>query len=362
MLTGNDVLLRCHEPMPALMCAQRKAAKTIPTEDDFVRSNIESFGNDIGQVTNRITSMFEIRSKFEKDSEEYKELSYRIKCGQLYQQNAIDKAKGIICKPMPKAWYDRHTVNKIEDEEGKSFYRAIVADKKPYFMRYIYPALMSEYNTFIKNTDRNALREFGMTVAELKDMPHENLTNEQRDFLEYYDYRIPVGTSDCVMNTICRKFEKEFDGCVTRSSDSPGFDYRILRSDAEYSSSQYNAVKKLYEDYNNRLRAFSARASYERIDKDDARAESAALHDEFLKECTLICPNKDSLCNIVLDLCYRKNSTKAFAWSMCGNEIINNLLNNNNRTVSFPVMRSDGEIEYGGKRFTMKSVKLEVAE
>lgn len=362
MLTDNAVLLRRHEPMPALMCAQRKAAKVIPTEEDFIRSNIDSFGNDIGQVTNRITSMFEIRTKFERDSREYKELSYRIKCGQLYQQNAIDKAKGIICKPMPKAWYDRHTVNKTEDGEEKSLYRAIVADKKPYFMRYIYPSLMSEYNTFVKNTDRNALREFGMTVAELKNAPSESLTDEQRDFLDYYNYRIPVGTSDCVMNTICRRFEEQFDGCNARSNGSPEFDYRILRSDAEYSISQYNAVKRLYEEYNKQLRAFSARASYERIDKDDARAETSVLHDEFIKECTLVCPNKDSLCNIVLDLCYRKNSTKAFAWSMCGDEIIDNLLNKNNRTVSFPVLCNDGELEYGGNRFTMKSIKCEVAE
>jgi hypothetical protein len=67
---------------------QRKAAKIIPTEDDFIRSNIESFGNDIGQTTNYITSMFEVRSHYPKGSVEYETLSYRIRCGQLYQQNA----------------------------------------------------------------------------------------------------------------------------------------------------------------------------------------------------------------------------------------------------------------------------------
>lgn len=115
MLSDNRILVEKLEPLPALMCAQRKAAKTIPTEDDFVRSNIESFGNDIGQTTNYITSMFEVRSHYPKGSVEYDTLSYRIRCGQLYQQNAIDKAKGIICKPMPRTWHDRHAANKIED-------------------------------------------------------------------------------------------------------------------------------------------------------------------------------------------------------------------------------------------------------
>ena len=89
MLTDNRILVEKLRPLPALMCAQRKAAKRISTEDDFVRSNIESFGNDIGQTTNWVTSMFEVRAEFPKHSREYEILSYRIRCGQLYQQNAI---------------------------------------------------------------------------------------------------------------------------------------------------------------------------------------------------------------------------------------------------------------------------------
>lgn len=89
MLTDNKVLVNKLQPLPALMCAQRRATKKVPNEDDFIRSNIESFGNDIGQTTNWITSMFEVRARFKKGSEEYDTLSYRIRCGQLYQQNAI---------------------------------------------------------------------------------------------------------------------------------------------------------------------------------------------------------------------------------------------------------------------------------
>lgn len=91
MLTDNPVLVRKHQKLPALMCAQRRANKTIPSEEDFIQSNIESFGNDIGMTTNWITGMFDTRAKFEEGSEEYEILSYRILCGQLYQQNAINQ-------------------------------------------------------------------------------------------------------------------------------------------------------------------------------------------------------------------------------------------------------------------------------
>lgn len=87
MLTDNDVLVRRHEKLPALMCTQRKAEKRVSTEEDFIKSNIDSFGNDIGRTTNWITTMYEVRSKYESNSDEYKTLSYRIQCGQLIQQN-----------------------------------------------------------------------------------------------------------------------------------------------------------------------------------------------------------------------------------------------------------------------------------
>lgn len=362
MLTDNEVLVRKLKPQPALMCAQRKAAKRIPVEDDFIRSNIESFGNDIGQTTNWITSMFEVRSHFKPGTREYEVLSYRIRCGQLYQQNAIDKAKGIICKPMPKTWHDRHTVNKIEDDELKSFYRSIVADKKPYFMRYIYPALMKQYNTYIKNTNRNALREFQMTVDEMMSMPFEDLSDRQRDFLRYYSYRMPVGIGDCLMNKICRRFESEFDGYISKHNSSVAFDHSIMKSNAEYSSSQFYAIKRLYEDYNKRLQNYMVFVDYEKVDECDSISEIATMNEDFRKECSSICPNDTTLCDIILDICYTRNSTKKFAWSMCGAKIIHNLLKNNNNTISFPTIDYSGDISYCGERYSLKTKKIEVIE
>jgi len=56
----------------------------------------------------------------------------------LEQQNQIDKAKGIIAKPMPRHWYD-NKVNRINDDdpddvkELKMIYQRTAACKKPYF-------------------------------------------------------------------------------------------------------------------------------------------------------------------------------------------------------------------------------------
>lgn len=360
MLTDNNVLVNKLKPLPALMCAQRRATKSISTENDFIRSNIESFGNDIGQTTNWITSMFEVRAGFEKGSKEYDILSYRIQCGQLYQQNAIDKAKGIVCKPMPIYWHDRHAANKME--EDTKLHRSIVADKKPYFMRYIYPALMKQYNTYIKNTDKNALREFQFTVSELQNIPEDKQTERQQEFLKYYNFRMPVGINDCVMNKICRRFEKEFDGHIGRHNSVYAFDYTIMKNTEEYTTKQYNAIKQLYGDYNKRLANYAIFADYERVDECDTFVMLSVMNEDFRKECYQICPNKNILCNIILDICYTHSSTKRFAWSMCGTEIIHNLLKHNNNNISYPVLDSNGDIVFGGNRFTIETIQVEVSE
>lgn len=87
LLTDNKVLVENYRPLPAIMCAQRNATKVEITEELLIQSNIDSFGDDIGKTTNWITTMFDVQSQYESESEEYKVLDYRIKCGQLYQQN-----------------------------------------------------------------------------------------------------------------------------------------------------------------------------------------------------------------------------------------------------------------------------------
>lgn len=359
-LTDNKVLVDNFRPRKTLMCLQKKASKAVPQEDDFIRSNISGFGNEIGQITNWITSMFDIQSGYQQDSDEYKILEYRIQAGQQFQQNAIDSIKGIVSNPMPRSWHDRHAANKIDDEVSRLLYRSIVAEKKPYYMRYIYPSLMKEYRTYIKKSDRSALREFQMSVDELLELPQEELTERQEEFLRHYKFHLPVSIGDCVTNRICRRFEQEFDGYIGRHNSETKFDYTIMKSDVEYSQSKFYQIKALYEEYNKRLQNYAIKSNYERVDEYDMLSDLSTINSEFQRECAEICPDRHELCNIILDLCYKRSSTKRFAWNMCGKEIIENLLSKNKNIISYPTLCADGEIEYRGQRFTIEQKEVEV--
>lgn len=358
LLTDNRVLVDNLRPLPALMCVQRKAKKRIVTEEDAIRANINSFGDDIGKITNRITSMFEVQSRFEPGSPEYDELDYRIKCGQLFQQNAIDKAKGIIAKPMPKAWHDRHHALAVEDTERRKLYLSILADKKPYFMRYIYPDLAKQYNTYIKNTNKKAKRLFQMTIEELISLAPEELDDEQAEFIHYYTKCMPVGIGDCVTNRICRRFEEAFDGYVGKHNAKTQFDYTIMKSGAEYSQRQHDAIMHLYDDYTKRLQSYAVYASRERVDVDEVASHIMMMRNEFTKACSQVCSNASTLCDIILDICYKKSSSKRFAWSICQNEIIDNLMKNSGGLIRYPVLDPDGDIEFCGNRFMLCEKKI----
>ena len=91
MCTDNPIIINNTKNAPTIICLQKKADKVIPTEEDIIQSNKLAFNDDIGVVTNHVTSMFEVQAGFPKDSDEYKELDYRIMCGQLYQQNTIKR-------------------------------------------------------------------------------------------------------------------------------------------------------------------------------------------------------------------------------------------------------------------------------
>ena len=93
MCTDNPILVRNTMNLPTIVCMQRKADKKIVEEDDIIAANKLAFNDDIGTITNYVTSMFEVQAGFDPESEEYKVLEYRIKCGQLYQQNSILKSR-----------------------------------------------------------------------------------------------------------------------------------------------------------------------------------------------------------------------------------------------------------------------------
>lgn len=252
---------------------------------------------------------------------------------------------------MPRHWCDS---TKCNDDE---FQKRISAHKKPYFMKYIYPETMKKYNVFMAGIRKKCLREFGISF---EDMVSEIVkTEEENNFLKYYDERMPVGVSPCVMNRICRLLEKEFDGAQFGFQDVK-FDSSLLKSGVGYSESRARDISGVYDEYLHRMKELAIDSTNRRVsEKDDLYVARECIKNEFSQKCELICPNKYELCDIVVDLCYNTNKSKQFAWDVCGSVIIENLLNKRDNTIAYPVVDEFGDIVFNGNKFSMKYKRLE---
>lgn len=364
--TDNKIIVEHTLNSTTIECMQRKAEKIIPTEKDMVQANKLAFGDEIGTTTNRITAMIERQASFDEDSEEYKVLDYRIKCGQHFQQNSIDKAKGIIAKPMPKYWYDKSACNKLpsETDEQKHFKElclGIVAENKPYFMKYVYPDLMAKYNKYLKDTNSKCIREFKMSMTDLMNKP--NKTIPEKDFIEYYKKLMPVGNNPCTINRIAWLFEKTFKSYISEYFKTRVFDYSILKSGVEYSKNDYQKISRIKAEYDDSVKYYQQLANKQRLDKDEVTVNRNMMLLKFKSKCEEICPNEKELCDIIVDLCYSSSKSKQFAWDICGEVIIDNLLDKNDHIINYSVLvKSDGDFEFGGEQFIMCQKKYEEDE
>ena len=365
MCTDNHILIKRTLNSPTIMCIQRNAEKKIVTEEDIIKANKLAFNDDIGVVTNYVTSMIERQAGFEKGTDEYNVLAYRIMCGQLYQQNTIDRAKGIIAKSMPEYWHSyRDTIIKDGDDpdevKNKLFNQRIVASHKPYFMIYVYPQFKKRIDTYIKNSSSNIRKRYVdlniHNIDELRSYPHK--TDDMNTFLEYYDSQIPYGGNPCVVNRICWIYENAFPSYSAIKEITGSFDYSILKSGFQYSKQSFDEIAVLYLKYKQETDNYFQKSRMQNVDSND----SIFQHEEFLNRFRMfaskICPNKYELCDVLIDLCYKTEGSKQFVWDIAGSTIIENLLKRNGYLISFPE-HTGKEFEFCGEGYTMKTICVE---
>ena len=358
--TNNEVLLNAFEYKDTLMCIQSKMPKKVPTEDDFIISDINGFGDSIGSVTNRGTNMISLREKFDKNSEEYARLQYRIRTMMNYQQNAIDRIKGVVAQPIPKEWLEsRLSKPKDGDDEvilkKKEVDYNIAAEIKPWFFIYRYSQLKAELDKYMKSVKSNCKIRFGKTLDDL--YASDDKTEEEEAFIYNYEKYMPISRAPGTMNRICWRIEDEFK--TTDVLPDVEFDRSILKSDAEYSQEEFDAVKSVYDEYNKNMQIFLKGIRKNDSDKTERDIVISQLKNEFSNICYSICPNSRVLTNIVVDICYTSNKNKSFAWDVCGNEIFKNVLANSNNKIQFPIKDENGDIEFCGNKFSLFTKRMD---
>ena len=324
--TNNKILSNNHVKLPAILCAQQNAKKVIIDEENVKVTNKNGMGNKVGTITNRVTAMMEVLARFKEGTNEYKELQKRIACGQLYQQDELDKIKGIIAKPMPNKWF---SIKSCEND----FEKSICVDKNPFFMIYVYDDYRIKYRQYIDNCNKKCKRKYGITIDELYKL--DDKTEEQIEFLYWYEKKMPFGMSDCSMNKICRYVGSQFEGYKIQLKKNFDFDYNVLKVKRRCTEEHRKELLDLCNEYTKMISSYKRNKSkyndkYEEstniFSNDDKKVDKRKFMQEyFYNRAKEICPNDDERLNIILDMCYLYKNNKQFCWDCIGDLICKRL-------------------------------------
>lgn len=267
-------------------------------------------------------------------------------------------AKGIEYRPVPKEWYD-WKVNKIlptDDEDTikeKEFNQRILANKKPYFMIYNYDKLKAEYMKYYKNNDEVCQIKFNMSINELRDKP--NKTKEEQEVYNVFAQQCPVNVSPSVINRIAWHIEKHFAN--KDLFDIVEFDTNKLKApNINYSTTLYNRVKALKDEYDNDVHVILVNANKGYLDVESKTSINLLLRERFKEEIIQQCETVEKCCNIMIDICYADNKSKDLLWDMFGEQIIKNMIANGYNKLHFPIKDEDGDFYFKGMKFKMQEV------
>lgn len=241
-----------------------------------------------------------------------------------------------------------------EQRRKKELYLRIVADRKPYFQRYIYSDVMRDYKNYIKSTDGNSIARFGVLPGEL--MEQEVLTDAQADFIKWYWIKMPLGTHECVMNRICRRVEEE-TSAQRRAVRVEPYNYNRLSTGEIGTVSMRNAVIDGGKEYGAELTRL---AKCYQSGSNDYDLHVRDAKQRFIEESMLLkCPNIDVACDIAIKQCCKKRANIGFLWDLFGDVIIARLLELKGHIIHVPVADDNGTIEFCGNRYSVVEVTLD---
>ena len=361
--TNNKVLVENHISLPALDCQQRGAVKVSSvdiTEEMVAATNKRSFKSNVGAITNIGTSMLNLQSNFNKDDPEWNDLEYRTICIQHFQQLTIDSVKnGFKMKPMNPMWNTLQACLPSPDDEEKLvslklYNKSICAYRKPFFFIYRYNTTKTEYDKYVRKVDSRLKQKYHISLNEL--LAAENLSEELLREKKMFYNRCPVDMSPGTVNRIAWAINKKFE--EFHSLPRVAFDKNILKSNVEYSRTDLYKVKDIYKDYRDAIKNLATKTKYDEIDdENDGIVNKEAIDLVFKGKFHEACSNEKMLCDILIDLLYDKPNSKGVVWDICGDTVIDNLLQKSGYMIQYPeAVESDEEFSCCRKKFIMKNL------
>jgi hypothetical protein len=171
------------------------------------------------------------------------------------------------------------------------------------------------------------------------------------------------------MNKLGGEIER-WDRGIRWKRTFPEFDYHLMVDDAfPYTDETATAIEQVFLEFGKETRRLSliganirkykdvnVRKTYTAAEARDYRVDWKTHYDAYRARCRAVCPNEQSLANILVRLGYEKYPArdKRFMWNMAAEGIIKNIKQVD--TITLPKRDIEGTHEYLGKRYSMVDV------
>ena len=325
-------------------------------------TNKRSFKSKVGSITNIGTAMLNLQSNFDVNSKEWHELEKRIICIQHFQQLSIDSVKnGFKMTPMNSQWNTIQACLPLDEDDAevkeiKEFNKHICAYRKPYFFIFRYNNTKSAYDKYIKKVNTKLKQKHHISLEEL--LNSEELSEELEIEKMYFYNKCPVDMSPGTINRIAWAVSKKFE--EFNSLPTSQFNKELIKSGIEYDMQYYCQVRDVYREYKSNMANLVKKTKNDEIDEENDGASTKAMIDfVFKSKFAEVCPNEKMLCEILIDLLYDKPNAKGVVWDMCGDVIIDNLLNKSGNSISYPEeVDIDEDFACCRKKFKMKQISV----
>jgi hypothetical protein len=188
-------------------------------------------------------------------------------------------------------------------------------------MIYVYDETKREYKKYVKESNEKCRTIYNCSIDDLYENK-SSLTKEQKDFLFWYEFKMPVGTGNCSMNQICKYVESQLDGYKSQLHRDSTFDYNNLKVKRRCTEEHRQSLRELEKEYCECVREYKNQTHH---DKEDSSKGRYSLYKKFNQQAKELCPNDDERLNIILDITYGYKGNKQFCWDTIGDLICKRL-------------------------------------
>ena len=245
------------------------------------------------------------------------------------------KAKGLIVKDFPHHWTNWINPDKENEyftKEEILFNNKLIIEKRPYFMKYLYPKYKTQYNDYFKKYNYLSYVTFGIGIEELINL--NNKTDEQKRMVENYNKFNPFLETNSPMNNICKYMEKEIKEIkINAKKRAPDYIFNILfNRDIEITETQIRQMENVYKKY--KKSKSSSCTTGEFISPDELININKDVNDNNFD---YISDDIQRLANLAVYVNYYLHPTapKNFCWDLFGEGILFNIYDNSNNSSQY---------------------------